>query len=414
MRRLILISFLAALCFGAQAQDASYTDDFITATALYAEGDYVRAGALLSRLLEKNPDDDAVCYYLGLCEFAGRRMVSAENYLEKACSIDSTNTWYLNALASAYEAEGKNGLAAPLYEKMLELKPSLFTSAYTLSMVADSKLAAGQDSVALNYYDKALQVEPRFAPAEIGRAEIFRMRGNFPAYFVELNRFVTNENVTTKALADYIRTLLESIDGRFYRIWGKQINLVVDSFVEARPDEIMAHDLKLNMCAIEQDNEGMMEQCRIMSDLALADGDTENFVKYYATVGDLYHEMGDEKRCFECYKRVLEYDPEYAPVLNNYAYYLCESRKSLRKALKMSKVAVGKEPDNATFLDTYGWILHLLRKDKEAKPVFKHAMIYGGRDSGVILGHFSKVLEALGEDKLADYYKSLAEQRGDK
>ena len=69
------------------------------------------------------------------------------------------------------------------------------------------------------------------------------------------------------------------------------------------------------------------------------------------------------------------------------------------------------EPDNATYLDTYAWLLHLLGKDKEAKPYFKHAMLYGGKDSAVILEHYSKVLEALGEDDLALYYKNLSEQK---
>lgn len=77
----------------------------------------------------------------------------------------------------------------------------------------------------------------------------------------------------------------------------------------------------------------------------------------------------------------------------------------------MSRRAVELEPDNATYLDTLGWILYLLHKPEEAKPYFKHAMIYGGKDSAVVLEHYSKVLKALGEDTLASYYESLAEQK---
>ena len=73
--------------------------------------------------------------------------------------------------------------------------------------------------------------------------------------------------------------------------------------------------------------------------------------------------------------------------------------------------AVELEPDNATYLDTYGWLLYLLRRPKEAKPYFKHAMLYGGKDSAVVLEHYSKVLEALGEEDLATYYKNLSEQK---
>ena len=77
----------------------------------------------------------------------------------------------------------------------------------------------------------------------------------------------------------------------------------------------------------------------------------------------------------------------------------------------MSKKTIDAEPDNATYLDTYGWILFLRGKARQAKPYFKHAMLYGGKDSAVVLMHFSLVLKALGEDDLATYYRTLAENK---
>jgi hypothetical protein len=38
-------------------------------------------------------------------------------------------------------------------------------------------------------------------------------------------------------------------------------------------------------------------------------------------------------------------------------------------------------------------------------------MVYGGKDSVVILEHYSVVLKALGEEELSQYYKSLAENK---
>ena len=77
----------------------------------------------------------------------------------------------------------------------------------------------------------------------------------------------------------------------------------------------------------------------------------------------------------------------------------------------MSKKTVYKEPDNPTYLDTYGWILHLLGKDKEAKAQFKHAMLYGAKESATCLEHYAIVLEALGETDLAKVYRTQAENR---
>ena len=80
----------------------------------------------------------------------------------------------------------------------------------------------------------------------------------------------------------------------------------------------------------------------------------------------------------------------------------------------MSKKTIEAEPDNATYLDTFGWILYLQGKALEAKPFFKHAMLYGGKDSSVILDHYAEVLYELKEYDLAFVYWNLALQKKDK
>ena len=79
----------------------------------------------------------------------------------------------------------------------------------------------------------------------------------------------------------------------------------------------------------------------------------------------------------------------------------------------MSKKTIEAEPDNSTYLDTYGWILYLQGKAADAKPVFKHAMLYGGKDSAVILDHYAEVLYALEEYDLAFVYWNLSLQKHD-
>lgn len=107
---------------------------------------------------------------------------------------------------------------------------------------------------------------------------------------------------------------------------------------------------------------------------------------------------------FKYYDMALAIDHDYTPVLNNYAYYLSMLGRNLKKAYQMSERTVRKEPDNATYLDTFGWILHLQGRDVEAKPQFKHAMLYGGKDSATILLHYAEVLYALKDYDLAVVY----------
>jgi hypothetical protein len=77
----------------------------------------------------------------------------------------------------------------------------------------------------------------------------------------------------------------------------------------------------------------------------------------------------------------------------------------------MSKKTIEQEPENATYLDTFGWIVHLLGRPMEAKPFFKKAMLHGGKDSAVIMDHYAEVLFALKEYDLAFVYWNLAKSK---
>ena len=145
--------------------------------------------------------------------------------------------------------------------------------------------------------------------------------------------------------------------------------------------------------------------------LEVAPRDSSKTLRAWSTMGDIYHQLGDDKKAYKAYDKALKINPDYVYVLNNYAYYLSVEGKKLKKAYSMSKKAIEAEPDNATYLDTFGWILYLQGKALEAKPFFKHAMLYGGKDSVVIMDHYAEVLFALKEYDLALVYWNLALQK---
>ena len=139
--------------------------------------------------------------------------------------------------------------------------------------------------------------------------------------------------------------------------------------------------------------------------------DTAVVLRAWSTIGDMEYLLGNEKAAFKSYDKALKINKNYTPVLNNYAWYLCKSGKKLKKAEQMSRKTIELEPDNATYLDTFGWILHLQGKDLEAKPFFKHGMLYGGKESTVMLCHYAEVLYKLGEYDLAKVYWDMAIKR---
>lgn len=405
-----VLSYLAALFFCLPLM-AQKNMDFISAVQSFSDEDFPKAEALFGILHAKDSTDDASTYYLGLCEFSTGKHNLAERHLKEAVNADTTNIWYLSSLASFYNATGRQAETAEICEKLVRLKPQSYKNSYTLCLIGDAKLSQRKESDAISYYSQAAEIDPEYAPAQIGLAEAMRMTGNFPAFFFNLNNFVENTGVNGPFKSDYIRNLIENIDSKFWWAWGDQVCNLVDKCLEQHPDDPKSHINKITTCSIKQDTLGLIEQCAKLIPVTAAAKDTANLLMAYSTIGDYYYMTGRRKEAFRNYEAALKINPRYVPVLNNYAYFLSEEKKQLRKALQMSRITIEEEPDNATYLDTYGWILYLLKRPDEAKPYFKHAMIFGGKDSDVALKHYSLVLEALGETDLATYYRILAENK---
>ena len=169
----------------------------------------------------------------------------------------------------------------------------------------------------------------------------------------------------------------------------------------------------LEMSSMAYYNKGeygkVLDNCRTI--LSVAAGDSLKTLTAYSTMGDMYHQLGENAKAYKAYDSALKINASYAPVLNNYAFYLSMEGRKLKKAAAMSKITVDQEPDNPTYLDTYAWILYLMGKPEEAKPLFKHAMLYGGKDSVVILDHYAEVLYALKEYDLAMVYWTQASMK---
>lgn len=157
------------------------------------------------------------------------------------------------------------------------------------------------------------------------------------------------------------------------------------------------------------DYEKVLQSCEMILDVAPRD--SSKTLRSWSTMGDVYFLLGDKAKAYKAYEKALKINPDYVYVLNNYAYYLSLEKKSLKKAHEMSSRTIELEPDNATYLDTFGWILFLEGKSVEAKQIFKRAMLYGGKESAVILDHYAEVLYALKEYDMAFVYWNLARQR---
>ena len=447
-RRFSIVLLCLGLAAAASAQTAPSSgrlllENMLTDAVSKMHTDPSAALKQLQWLDRKYPGEDAVKYYLGLMSWYSGDNAKAEEYLTAAAALDSSNYWYRDALANIYAAEGRNAQSAEIYLGLLEEYPSRYSGAYTYTLLGDRYLSQYQDSLARDAYDRALAYDPAYTPAVIGRAEANRMAGNIPAFFADAHTFVLDPSVKASAKCDYVSQLFKFVDYRFYRTWGAQLDTLVNSCVrthpadssalrlagswyystdrkpegrayfdrllEVYPEDLDAHYIRLSLLMDEGNMKDVLDECEVI--ISIGGEKNPEVLPALSTAGDCWHAIGNDRKAMRLYDKVLRIDSGNVLTLNNYAYYLSLAHKKLRKAEKMSRITIEKEPDNPSYLDTYGWILHLQGRDAEAKPFFKKAMVYGGKDHLEILEHYAVVLEALGDKDTAAYYRHLAETK---
>lgn len=506
----------------------------VDAVQAYDSGATKAAMDRLSAILEAFPDNDAAHYYQGLCHASLGDIASGLKEIAEAVRLAPGNYWYRDRLATLYAMSGQDDQAVATYEALLadfprktEIHYSLvnlyvrqnrldkvletldeiervmgrdettalarydilmhqdkaseafavleefnedFPTPQVLAMMGDSKAAADEDSLAMAYYDQALALDSGYAPALLGKSEVYRMNRSFDSFFNTLEEFVSSPSIPVQAKSQYLSNLTQYLDARFFQNFQPQLDSLFDNGVKAHPSDstmllaagtyffrsdrrdrgvelfktnsdlyprdFNARAMYIQSLSYSEDWDALLKaseeayaafpdepaflnmrimayynqddlQSVISESARMAEAFKDNpdvVVQALSTIGDTYHQLDNEKEAFEAYEKALKINPEYAPVLNNYAYYLSLKGRKLRKAAEMSRITVEQEPDNATYLDTYGWILHLQKKSQEAKSYFKHAMLYGGKDSATILDHYAEVLYSLGEYDLAKVY----------
>ncbi len=133
-----------------------------------------------------------------------------------------------------------------------------------------------------------------------------------------------------------------------------------------------------------------------------------------AALGDVYNTMGNYKGSDSCYDAALEIQPNNVNALNNFSYYLSLRGEKLDLAERMSAKSLTLRPNEASFLDTYGWILYKQGKYQEAKTYIQKAIDYthGNLEDGSLWSHLGDVELKLGnKDKALEYWRK-AESRG--
>jgi tetratricopeptide (TPR) repeat protein len=149
--------------------------------------------------------------------------------------------------------------------------------------------------------------------------------------------------------------------------------------------------------------------------LILAGNDDGMKVQVLSMMGDLKFRMKDPDAAFGFYEEALTLSPGEVLILNNYAYFLAEDERELKKALKMAEEVMRKEGDNPTYIDTYAWVLYKLGKHRRAWKQMQRIVDADDVNDAEILEHMGFILYELGRcEEAAEYWKTSLEKDSSK
>jgi len=154
------------------------------------------------------------------------------------------------------------------------------------------------------------------------------------------------------------------------------------------------------------------KEARAFLEEALNQANPENtdlMVQIYSSLGDTYHAVNLHAESNVAYEEALKIDSNNTYVLNNFAYYLALRKEELSKAASMSKKSNELNPGNASFQDTYAWVLFQQENYDEALTWIEKAISAAEKPTATLIEHKGDILFKLGkkEEALSYWEKAL-------
>lgn len=388
--------------------------DDITLSKMQAyeqRGDSKMAYKTLKQLADSHPSDVNYQIMLGNWLMQNKRKDDAFKLFTKAVNDEPDNEYALGSLYDYYHDAGNDSLAQQLRDRMLlSTKTSAQTKATMLRQVIKDSEQAGGDSIpVLSLFDKVIKADPKDVDVAMLKAAYMELK-KMPAEQVDTVLLQVLHVAPDNAAARV--QLIQSLWKR--QRWDDIVKLSKEA-VQYNPDEMMFYYF-LGMAHYQKnDNDAALDAFRRGVSEINDQSDHDMVSDFYGLMGDILHQKGDNKGAYAAYDKCLEWKADNIACLNNYAYYLSVDNRDLAKAEGMSYKTVKAEPNNATYLDTYAWILYQQKRYAEAKIYIDQA-VKNDTDTvhvtPVVIDHAGEIYMKLGDPDRAVSFWQLAISRG--
>ncbi len=414
-------------------------------------GDYTNALKYLKDISEKRPDDISILYNIGRMYEAMKMPSEAIKYYDNITENYMYDETVLLRMADIYESFKDYSNTAATVEKLLILNPTDINLKYS---AAASYVKVPDYDNAIRIYEEILSTNPNNRDVQTEVIKLyFRQHRNseaFEKYSKLLNRdsvdFMTKMDVAIafmqasqedKEALGVSRNILQNLETAYPGEWMPKYYLIImdaqdnPQDADSRFTDLLSKTdtsaelyVQVGFYYYEKNN---FKKCidiftrgadKFPGDYRLQylagnsyyrSGDNRSALPYLekaielnpqdlntlSNLGLVYDDLKMNAECARLYEQAFKYYPDNILLLNNYAYHLSEIGEKLNEAKEMSKKTIEKEPENASYLDTYGWILFKLKDYKNAVIYIDKAIKLG--KSETLLEHLGDIYEAMGE-----------------
>ena len=376
------------------------------------KGDEKNAYKTLKMLADTHPIDQNYTLMLGNWLMQHKGQKEAYKLYTEALNADPSNVYAQSAMYDYYRAMSQDSLANGMMNRILLGKntPQKSRIQFLRQAIMDSEERKDDSTEVVKLIDRVQQVVPTDTLVAQMRVAYYSMK-KFPK--PDVNKALSE---LLELQPDNAGTRMQLIQNEWDSGNWKKIDSLSTPGMLYNPDEMAFYYFSGLSRWYEKDNRGALDALQRGTRAITDKSNRETVGVIYSILGEIYHNMGNKAQSFAAYDSCLQWKPDDVVTLNNYAYYLGEEGVNLKKAEEMSAKAVKAEPKNATYLDTYAWVLYKQKRYAEAKRYIDMALKFtaDSTNDATLREHAGDIYVGLKNYTSAvEFYKQALQQGGD-
>lgn len=374
------------------------------------KGDAKGAYTTLKGLADSHPNDPNFKLMLGNWLMQHKRQEEAFNIYTSVLKAEPNNAMAQSCMYDYYNATGQDSQAQEMMDKLLLGKetPSDTRIEFMRNAIQQNEKSGGDSTQITKLFKQVQQVVPRDTTVAQLKAAYYTLK-KFPKDSID--------NALTQLLRlqpDNAGARIQLIQDKWPSQDWKAISLLSEPGMLYNPKELAFYFFTGLSRYYLKDDDGALDALKKGTAFINDQSNPDIVSDLYSIVGEIYHSKGLKQEAYAAYDSCLQYKPDNIGTLNNYAYFLSVDGANLEKAEQMSAKAIAAEPKNATYLDTYAWVLYKLGRYAEAKIYIDQTLKFStdSTSDNTLYDHAAEIYAKLGDYKSAASFCEQAIKHG--